>query len=200
MHARVVTGRVTRRWCCCLSGGRRGCLDDLLGRGDAELGEDVALGAGELGGLPEGARRAGEGAEGEQVQFVGDVVPGGAGGGLGDADQQEGEPAQDDVGADALLFAVVDRSQVDDLLEVTPAALGFQELLVAQGDVLGGQRGVGGAEQVLAVQVLLGLDLGGVGAQQTARGDPQVAVQAGPGGDDSPQLGPLGRGEGSKPP
>jgi hypothetical protein len=51
------------------------------------------------------------------------------------------------VGADAFFLAMVDRAQVDDLLEVAPAALGFQELLVPQGDVLGGQLGVGAAEQ-----------------------------------------------------
>ena len=157
----------------------------FLGGGMPSLARMSRWAPGELRGLPEGAGRAGEGAEGEQVQLAGDVVPGGAGGGLGDADQEEGEPAQDDVGADAFFLAVVDRSQVDDLLEVAPAALCFQELLVAQRDVLGGQRGVGGAEQVLAVQVLLGLDRGGVGAEQPAGGDAQVPVQPGLGGDDA---------------
>jgi hypothetical protein len=45
---------------------------------DGELGEQVALGLGELGGLPEGTCRAGERAEAEQVELVGDlgqVVP-----------------------------------------------------------------------------------------------------------------------------
>ena len=76
-----------------------------------------------------------------------------AGGGLDDADEQQREPAQHDVGADAVLAPVVDRAQVEDLLHVAPAALDFQELLVAQGDVLGGQVRVGAAQQVLAVQV-----------------------------------------------
>jgi hypothetical protein len=83
------------------------------------------------------------------------------------------------VGADAFFLAVVDRAQVDDLLEVAPAALDFQELLVAGRDVLGGQLGVGAAEQVLAVQVLLGLDLGGVGAQQPAGGVAQYRFRPG---------------------
>jgi hypothetical protein len=48
---------------------------------------------------------------------------------------------------------------VDDLLHVAPAALDFEELLVSGGDVLGGQVQVEAAQQVLAVQVLLGLDL-----------------------------------------
>src|SRR2546423_6691079 len=47
---------------------------------------------------------------------------------LGDAGEQEGEPAQDDVGADALFLAVVDGPQVDDLIEVFLAALDFRGL------------------------------------------------------------------------
>ena len=54
-----------------------------------------------------------------------DPVPGLAGRVLGDADEQEGEPAEDDVGADAVLAPVVDGAQVDDLLHVSPAALDF---------------------------------------------------------------------------
>jgi hypothetical protein len=96
------------------------------------LGQQGALGHGEFGCLPEGAGGAGEGAEGEQVHLVGDLGPGGAGRGIGDADEQQGEPAQDDVGLDAFFLAVVDRAQVDDLLEVAPAALGFAELLSAR--------------------------------------------------------------------
>jgi hypothetical protein len=41
------------------------------------------------------------------------------------------------VGSDAFFRAVVDRAQVDDLPQVAPAALGFQELLVPGRDVLG---------------------------------------------------------------
>lgn len=40
---------------------------------------------------------------------------------LGDPGQQEGKPAQDGVGADALFLAVVDPAEVDDLLQVAPA-------------------------------------------------------------------------------
>ena len=63
--------------------------------------------------------------------------PGLAAGALGDAGQEQREPAQDDVGADALFLAVVDGAQVDDLLHVAPAALDLQQLPVAQRDVLG---------------------------------------------------------------
>src|SRR5262249_24938149 len=96
--------------------------------------------------------------------------------------------------ADPLFQPVVDGAQVNDLFHVAPAAFGFQELLVAGGDVGGGELGVGGAEQVLAVQVLLGLDSPGVDAEQAAGGDPQVAVQAGLGGDHPAQLGAPGGG------
>ena len=135
MHAGVVTGRVASRWCSYWSGGcGRGGFDDLLRRLDLELGEQVALGLGELSGLPERARGAGEGAQGEQVELAGDPGPGNARGGLGDPDEQQGEPAQADVRPDPFLFPVAGRAQVNDLLEVAPAALDFQQLLVAQRD------------------------------------------------------------------
>jgi hypothetical protein len=51
---------------------------------------------------------------------------------------REGEPAEDDVGADALFEPVVDGAQVKDRFHVAPASLDFQELLVAGGNVLGG--------------------------------------------------------------
>src|SRR6266545_2136618 len=80
--------------------GAGGELDDLLGRGQLELGEDGLLRRGELGALAEGAGRAGEGADVE---------------------------------------AVVDGPQVDDLLDVAPAPLDLQQLLVAKRDVLSAQ-------------------------------------------------------------
>jgi hypothetical protein len=60
-------------------------------------------------------------------------------GGLGDLDQQRGEPAQDDVCADASFLAVIYRAQIDDLLEVASASLDFQEQVASQGDVFGDQ-------------------------------------------------------------
>src|SRR6266508_4656965 len=119
--------------------GAGGELDDLLGRGQLELGEDGLLRRGELGALAEGAGRAGESADVEAVQVATKRRPGLAGGGLCDADQQQRQPAQDDVGADAVLEAVVDGPQVDDLLDVAPAPLDLQQLLVAKRDVLSAQ-------------------------------------------------------------
>ena len=104
----------------------------------------------------------------QAVQLGGEGPPGRAGGGLHDPDQQQRQPAQHDVGADAFLQPVVDRAQIDDLLQVAPAPLDLEELLVAQRDVLGRQAGIAGAQQVLAVEVGLGLDRGLVDAQQPA--------------------------------
>jgi hypothetical protein len=46
--------------------------------------------------------------------------------------------------ADPVFQVVIDRAQVGDLLHVPPAAFDFEQLRVAQGDVLGGDLGVGG--------------------------------------------------------
>jgi hypothetical protein len=67
----------------------------------------------------------------------------------------------------------------------------LQQLLVAERDVLGGHLGVRCPQQVLAVQVLLGLCPGGVDPQQPARGDAEIAVQPGLGGDHAAQFGAL---------
>ena len=44
------------------------------------------------------------------------MVPGLPGAGLDDPDQEQGEPAEQDVGADAVLEAVEDGAQVDDVI------------------------------------------------------------------------------------
>ena len=45
------------------------------------------------------------------LQVLAQQAPGAAGGGLDDPDQQQREPAEDDVGADAVLEPVIDRPQ-----------------------------------------------------------------------------------------
>jgi len=67
---------------------------------------------------------------------------------LDDAREQQSQPAQRDVGGDAFFEVVADRSQVDDLFHVPPAAFDFEQLLVADRDVLGGQVRVGTAQRV----------------------------------------------------
>src|SRR6266511_808059 len=189
--------RVSRRerWAWSGAWGWRGELPDARGLGQLELGQDGALGAGELGALAEGPGGAGEGAELDAFQLLAEAWSGVAAGGLDGAGQQQRQQAQDDVGADALLLAVVDRAQVDHLLHVAPAAFDLQQLLVAKRDLLGRQVRVRAAQQVLAVEVGLGLDGPLVGAQQPAGRDAQVAVEPRLGGQYSAQLGPLGRAE-----
>lgn len=97
-----------------------------------------------------------------------------------------------DVGADPVPAAVIDRAQVQDLLHVAPAPLDFQELLVAQRDVLGGQVRVAGAQEVLAVEVRLRLGLGLVHAEQAGGGDAQEPLQAGFAGQGPLDPGTLG--------
>jgi len=98
-------GRVSRRRCFCWSAAcGRGELVDPRGRVDAELAEDGGLGRGDLGALAEGPGRAGEGADGDPVELASKLGPGLACGVLGDAGQEEGEPAEDDVGADAFPY------------------------------------------------------------------------------------------------
>src|SRR4051795_3092755 len=91
---------VTRRWCCAWSATCGRDLDDLLGEGEVEPGVEVGLCLGGVGALAEGAGGAGEGDGVEPVEVAADVVPGVAGAGLDDADEEQGEPAEHDVGAD----------------------------------------------------------------------------------------------------
>jgi len=81
--------------------------------------------------------------------------------------------AGQDVGSDAFFEAVVDRAQVQDGFHVPQAAVDFEGLLVAGGDVLGGEVGVAGAKEEFAVQALLGLDSLLVDAQQAGGADPR---------------------------
>src|SRR4051812_21830774 len=146
--------------CICVggSGGGGGELGELWWLGELEGVQDGGL-FGEGGGAaPDGAGLAGEGAQVHAVELVAQVAPGVAGGGLGEADEQQGQPAQQHVGADAPFEVVVDGAQVEGRLDVPPASFDLEELLVAEGDVLGGQGWVGAAQQELAVESLLGGD------------------------------------------
>jgi hypothetical protein len=60
--------------------------------------EDVALGLGDLGALPECAGRAGEGADVDPVEFAAQVRPRAAAGVLGDPGEEQCQPAEDDGG------------------------------------------------------------------------------------------------------
>ena len=77
-----------------------------------------------------------------RCEFERDPPPGLAGLAFGDADQQQREPAEQDVRADAVLEAVEDGPQLERGLQVAEAAFGFEQVLVAERDVLGGEVGV----------------------------------------------------------
>jgi hypothetical protein len=102
----------------------------------------------------------------QAVEFVADVAPGIVGGVLDDADEQQRQPAQLHMRADAVLAVAEHRAQPQRALHVPPAALDRDQLLVGGGEIVGGQREVGGAHQPLAVQVLLPLDRRVVDAEQ----------------------------------
>src|SRR5215472_18425023 len=121
MRAGMPVACFSRRWCPAWSGGRGLQVENLFRNRDGELGEELFVGAGGGGELLERPGGSGEGAGVEPVQLAADDRPGAADGGLGDAGEQQGEPAEDDVGSDALLEPVIDRAPVADLLHVAPA-------------------------------------------------------------------------------
>src|SRR5215211_8720529 len=108
---------------------------------------------------------AGQGDLLQPTGFAVDPPPGLLAAAFGDAGQQQCQPAQQDVGADAVLQPVEDRAQQQVGLQVPEAALGLQQVLVAQGDVFGAEIGIRRCQQVLAVQPGFGLDLGAVDDQ-----------------------------------
>src|SRR5712691_8391708 len=116
------------------SGGPGGRFEvEEAGRlGQLEVAQDLFVAGGEFGALAADAGRAGEGAEVEPFELVAEVAPGFAGGVLGDADEEQGEPAEQDVGADPVFLAVVDGAQLEARLQVAPGALDLEQLLVAE--------------------------------------------------------------------
>ena len=86
---------------------------DFAGRVDAETGQQVPGGLGQFGALPECPGGPGESAEVDPAEFAAHHRPGLARRVLGDADEKQGEPAQQDVGADPFFEPVVDGPQVE---------------------------------------------------------------------------------------
>ena len=76
------------------------------------------------------------------MEFERDSPPGQFGLAFADADEEQREPADQDVRADAVLEAVKDRAELEGALEVAEAAFGFDQVLVAERDVFGGEVGI----------------------------------------------------------
>ncbi len=151
-------------------------VEEAGGLSELERGEDRLLAWGGRGALRDLAVGGSEGDQVHPLEFVADVAPGVVGGVLDDADEEQGEPAQLDVGADPVFAVVEHRPQSERALHVTPATFDLQQRLVGRGQVVGGQGGIGSAEQPLAVQVGLALDRGRVDAQEPTVGAAQVTA------------------------
>jgi hypothetical protein len=142
---------------------------------------------------PDGAGGPGEGAQVHPVEFVTQVPPRVAGGLLGDMDQRQVEPAQHDMGADAVLEAVKHGAQFEGGLHVPPATFDFEEMLVAQRRCpprTGWGRWC--ASKEAAIEAFLGAHGGPVDAQQPAGGAAQEPSQ--PGGQPRSEVDPGGGG------
>ena len=77
---------------------------------DLAGGNNAGLDGGEWGGVYDAAAAADQGDGVDAVELGGDAVPGQSGASFGNPDEQEGEPAEQDVGADRGGFPFV-RSQ-----------------------------------------------------------------------------------------
>ena len=102
--------------------------------GELEGFEDVLLAGGSHRALGDAAVAGLESDQVHAVKLVADVAPGAAGLMLDGADEQERQPAQLDVGADAVFAVVEDRPQPQRAFDVPPAALYLVELLVGGGE------------------------------------------------------------------
>jgi len=87
-----------------VEGGHDGRCRDLVG------GNNARLGGGEWGGVYDAAGAADQSDGVDAVELGGDAVPRHAGASFGDADKQQGEPAEQHVGADAGFEAVEHRA------------------------------------------------------------------------------------------
>src|SRR5665811_2265929 len=127
------------------SAGGGGEVEESRRLGHVERGQDLLLTGSEHGALRDVAFAGGEGDQVETVEFVADVAPGVAGGVLHDSDQQQGQPAQLDVGADPVLAIMEHGAQAEGAFHVTPASLDGEQLFVGRRQVLGREGEVGGS-------------------------------------------------------
>jgi hypothetical protein len=84
---------------------------ELEGFAQVKRGQDASLAGGGLGALGYLPVRGGQGDQVHSVEFVAGVAPGVVGGVLDDRDEQQRQPAQLDVAADAVLAVAVVRAQ-----------------------------------------------------------------------------------------
>ena len=173
--------RVWGAYLCALAGAAAGRVGWSGGEDERRSGhgaglEDRLCVGGDLGSLADGSGGAGEVDGVDPVEFAGDGGPGGAGVVLGDADEDQCEEAQRDVGLDAVLLAVVDGADLQDGLEVPESAFDVEEAFEESGGVCGWEVVVGAGQQVLAVEFRLGGDGLAVDGEGAAAAD-EVALE-----------------------
>jgi len=119
------SGHVTTRRCelRSLDRGRKVVVEDLRRLTDLEGRQDLALALRGRRALGDAAVPRLQGDEVHAVELVAEVAPGVAGRVLGDADEEQAEPAQLDVASDAVLAAMEDGSQPQCPLQVPPSPL-----------------------------------------------------------------------------
>ena len=118
--AHASAGHQKRRFA--LSGWGEG--GDGGGWGDLAGGENAGLGGVERGDVDDAAGTPGEGDGVDAAELDRDPPPRQVGGPFGDPDQQQGEPAQQDVGADPRFQMVMNRPEFEGGLQVAEAAFG----------------------------------------------------------------------------
>lgn len=120
--------------------------------GELEGREGRALCWGQFSTLGDSALCSGEGDQVHAVELASDVAPRVSNLDLGNAQDEQCQPAQLHMGADAVLAMVIHRSEVDGGLRVALPSFNFEEGLVSESDVLGRERLVGRAEEELAIE------------------------------------------------
>jgi len=102
-----------------------GELVEPRGFGQVQPAQDLLVPGGQFAALGEGALGCAQHDEVEPFEFVAQVAPGVVAAEFGHAQQEQGQPAQLDVGLDALVFVVVDGAYVDGGFQVAETTFGF---------------------------------------------------------------------------
>ena len=155
MAATDLRGRVTTRACDLRLPSRDWELvvEDLGRLAHLESSEDLPLAIRRYRALRDAALIGPEGDEVHALELVSDVSPGVAGCVLDDSDEEQPEPAELDMGVDAVLAVVEHRSEPRGPFHVSPPVFNPVELFVGLGEIGRGEAVVGNSDEPLAVEV-----------------------------------------------
>ena len=107
---------------------------------------------------------------------------------LGEPNQEQGEPTEENMTLDLLLLAVIDRTKLKGGLQTAKGCLDLQELLVSKGDLVGREAGVIGADEILAVELLVCPDTGLVDGKTPVCSDLEIPLEEGMGSEGTNRL------------